>query len=306
MNIISNWLANADFLIKAYNLNGKIFVIVYFLSIIPIYAGYFLMLYGAVKEVSIKNIFKVKLSGVKINATVIVGIIINIFGILMPYLYILIWGKNLSFNFYLVVFLIILILLLFFVLRMKNIFKSKSPVAVKNIEIVKKEAILYSEDKQKMWDIYDDSFIELNKHVPCRQSFDKVHFLSLMDKKDVFKYVVFEKNSIEPIGLGMITNNLENTPWISEEYFKYKFKDKFEKKLIYYFMGIAVADGWRHKGYASVLVKQMTDELPNGAIIGFDNSKMMNFFIPYFADKDGKKRKRKFLDSQNYYIVFQK
>jgi hypothetical protein len=172
-----------------------------------------------------------------------------------------------------------------------------------NIEIIKKEVITDNSEKERMWKIYDASFIELNKNTPCRQSFDRLHFIDLMDKADVSKYVIFSRDNRALVGLGMITNNLENTPWISAEYFKKRFKGHFERKLIYYFMGIAIVEGWRHRGYATVLVKKMTDDLPKEAIIGFDYSKEMNFFIPHFADRNGKNKRRLFLDSQNYYIV---
>ncbi len=304
MNIFLRLLTkNIDDIARLHNLNDKIFLLIYLLSIIPIYFGYFLIFYGATKETSIKKILKLKLSDIKINITIAVGIIISIFGILMPYLYILFWGNNLPFIFYLVVFLIIFILLLFFMFKITNIFRRRKTINIDGIEIIKKEVIADNSEKEKMWEIYDASFIELNKNAPCRQSFDKVHFIDLMDKADVLKYLIFEKDTRVLIGLGMITNNFENTPWISEEYFKEKFKNNFDKKNIYYFMGIAIADSWRYKGYATVLVKKMTDELSKDAIVGFDNSKRMNFFIPHFADNSGRRKKRTFLDSQNYYIV---
>lgn len=303
MDIFLGLIKNIDDIARLHNVNSKIFILIYFLSAVPVYLGFFLILYGFKKEMSVKKILKFELRGVKINKIVITGIIINIFGILLPYLYILFWGNNFSFIVYFIVFLIIFISLSSFMFKIKKNLVGKKIINTDNIEVVKKEVITDNSEQEKMWEIYDTSFIELNKNAPCKQSFDKVHFMNLMDKVDVLKYVIFTKDNHALIGLGMITNNFENTPWISEEYFKAKFKNCFEKKLIYYFMGIAIAKDWQHKGYATLLVKEITDGLPEGAIVGFDNSKNTNYFIPHFADNNGKKKKRIFLDSQNYYIV---
>jgi len=302
MDFLGQAIKNIEDLAKLHNVNGKIFVLIYLLSIIPVYLGYFLIFYGATSGISIKKILKLKLDGVKINAMIIIGIIMSIFGLLMPYLYILFWGRGFTFIFYLIIVLIIFISLLIFMFKLKKIF-TKKILNIDSAEVVKKEIITEKSEKEIMWEIYDASFVDLNKNTPCKQSFDKAHFMDSLDKADVFKYLIYTKDNHTLIGLGMVTNNFENTPWISGEYFKEKFRKYFDQKLIYYFMGIAIAKDWRYKGYATFLIKEMTSNLPKEALIGFDNSNRMNFFIPHFADKGGKRRKRTFLDSQNYYIV---
>ena len=303
MDIFWGLVKNIDNIAKLHNLNEGIFVLIYFISFIPVYVGLFMIIYGARKGISIKKILKLELSGVKINFTIGFGAIISILGLVAPYLYILLYGRRFTPIFYLVIFLIIFFSLLFFMIKFKNIFASKKTVKTNNIEVIKKEIIETSSEREELWNLYDASFVELNKHTPCRQSFDKSHFIELMSKADVSKYIVFSKSENKPVGFGMITNNFENTPWISAEYFKKRLADHFEKKLIYYLMGIAVASGWRHMGCATGLIKRITGDLPTEAIVGFDHSRRMNFFIPGFADRDGRKKKRTFLDSQDYYIV---
>lgn len=297
------WINELNNIARLHNVDGGIFVLIYILSFVPFYLGLFLIFYGVTREVSINKIFRLELRGVKMNATVAIGLAINILGLLMPYLYILLWGRNFSAGIYGSILVIIFLLFLFFYHKTKGIFGGDRTINQEGIDIVQKSIVNDNIDKEKLWEIYNCSFADLNKNAPCKQSFDKVHFLDIMERPDVFKYLVFAEHGSNLIGLGMLTNNFENTPWISEEYFKNKFRDNFDKKNIYYFLGVAIAEGQRHKGFATVLIKKMANNLPSGAMVGFDNSEKMNFFIPHFSDNNGKNKKRKFLDSQNYYIV---
>lgn len=292
----------ANKLSQKYGINPKIFVIIYILSIIPIYFGFFLIIYGSLGQVSIKDILKFKIKRLTYNKKVISGIITTILGIIIPYVYILFWSKNLPAFFHLIVLIVILFLIFIFFLKIK---RPKNKVESKcHFSVIRKEIIEESQ-KEDLWKIYDSSFSPLNDKTPCRQSFDKEHFFCLLSEPSAIKYIAIDDRNKKNIGMGLITRNFRNTPWISEAYFKAQFKEKYLENKIYYFMGIVVLKEYRGKGCSKILIKKIINDLPLDAAVGFDHSKGINPFIPNFVKIADKKRKvkKKYLDSQNYYIV---
>jgi hypothetical protein len=202
-----------------------------------------------------------------------------------------------------VIWLVIIVPVLLLLFSLKKSYHGKQ-ADVGSLTITTKNVIISDQERQELWDIYDSSFIDLNKNAPCKQSFDREHFMEVLINPTAVKYVIQDKED-KIIGIGMVTNDFKNTPWISEDYFKDKFESSYNAKLIYYFMGIAILEGYRRGGLGSLLIKKITDGLPSNSILGFDNSKKMNFFIPNFAKmmRKDKKVTKKYLDSQDYYIV---
>jgi len=58
MDFLFGLIKNIEDFAKLHNVNDKTFLLIYFLSIIPIYLGYFLIFYGATREISIKKVLK--------------------------------------------------------------------------------------------------------------------------------------------------------------------------------------------------------------------------------------------------------
>jgi len=194
---------------------------------------------------------------------------------------------------------------------MKKLYKILNRIK-SNVEedllIQKREIVDSFKEKEELWKIYDDSFLRTNKETPCRQSLDKKHFFDVLMSSSVAKYIAIFKPSKKIIGIGMISNDLKNSPWISEDYFKSQFAGYFSEKLIYYFMGIAISKEYRRRGYAIGIIEYIIDDIPQNAIMGFDHSQKKNPYIKYFTSmvKQSRFIKRKYLDSQRYYLVYKK
>ncbi len=295
MNIPSSFLK----LLVEHNLDLRLFIWIYIFSFIPVYVGYFLIIFDSIKGMSLRDIISLKLGKLTFGAKAIFGIVLTIFGLAMPYVYILLAARDLPTTYYLFTVLIMAGGVLYFIFRIK---KSYRRTIDKDCIVHKKEIISEISEMETLWDIYNDSFIDLNKNAPCQQSFDKEHFLGILQEKTAIKYILTSKEG-SMIGMGMVTNNFHNTPWISSEYFKNKFRDYYHKNLIYYFIGIAVAKEYRHQGYGTLLIKTITENLPEGAMLGFDHSANINFFIPHFSRIATKKIKKRYLDSQSYYVI---
>lgn len=167
---------------------------------------------------------------------------------------------------------------------------------VKNVKIFNQEEV------ENLWTIYNESFRDVNINSPCKQSFNKNEFIQMLYDNTVEKFIL--KNNNNEIGIGLVTNNFNNLPWISKDYFLNKFPESFTNNKIYYFMGIAIDKNYRKRGYTKYLLNKIFHNLDNYNIIGFDHSKKVNPFIPKFTKLiKGISFKKRRIESQNYYII---
>jgi hypothetical protein len=299
MQEIFNIWQYAENIAATYNISFSIFLLIYLFSFIPFYLGYFFIIHG-----SVSGFLKSKDKKIKWNSEVKIGIFINLVGFVMPYIYILLWGHGLPLFVYILIILILAgMLFCFFKKIHRNFIKGRK---INNRTIVKKDIIEDEEEAKILWDIYDQSFLETNKKTPCRQSFDKDHFFQILKNATALKYLLFIDNQV--VGMGMVTNNLENTPWISEDYFKAHFSEATSSGLLYYFMGIVIFKKYQRMGNAIAIIEEIVKNLPEGAILGFDHSFGANRHLPYFTKiiSQAKFIKTKYIDRQQYYVVYRK
>ena len=74
----------------------KVLFWIYWGSAIPFYGGAFLMLLGSGIKFSFSGARKIDFSGLNINNTVTMGFFIWAIAVLMPYLYVAIWGSGMK------------------------------------------------------------------------------------------------------------------------------------------------------------------------------------------------------------------
>lgn len=291
----------------SYNLNIGIFLYVYLLSFIPFYLGYILILYGTTRNLKWSDIFGFRFkNGLKWNKNAKIGLCVHLFGRIMPYAYIIIFGKNLSVWIYVVAVIAIIFPTIFFLKKIFMKFNS-SDGGQNNITILKMNVVDNIEDSKRLWNIYNKTFEPLNKISPCRQSLDEIHFMEILNDSFVGKYVIDHKDD-GIIGLGLITNDFKNTPWISEDYFKENFSEKYVNKLIFYFMGLAIDKKYRGNKYSIRLIEHIIDDLPDDSIMGFDHSKNINPLLHHFTKivKQSAQINRNRIDQQHYHVVQKK
>jgi hypothetical protein len=289
---------------QEYNLSIKYFVVIYLSSFFPIYFGAFLMLYGSMKKIALKKILKLDFNEFSFkNSISKFGFILFCFGWTMPYLYILLFGRNFHIIVYFIVIFIMIVSILYLI---RNKFNKKNTSLRRSNYIIKKEFEIFDINIQKkLWNIYSKSFISTNQEAPCQQSIDSLkYFKTEMEEKTVYKYLLYINNSL--VGFGMVTNNLNNCTWISNDYFKNKYPVYFKNNKLYYFMGISIDQKFQKKGFAKAILKYVLDDLPDDAGMGFDHSYEANKLIPYFVNilsTKKRKLKRKYLDKQVYYFL---
>lgn len=289
-------------LAQIYNLNAGVFVLIYILSIIPIYLGAFLIMYGSTRHLKWRDVFSLKIkSGFHFGVQAKLGLILHIFGWAMPYLYIFFWGKHISIWVY-------ILLTIFFVFSMyflrKKIISHKNKIHMHGVEVVKKEHINNQNEAEDLWDIYNKTFEPVNEISPCRQSLDKNHFIEVLNDLTVQKYIL-NKTNYGSIGIALVTNDFKNTPWISADYFRVKFPQEYADKLVYYFMGLAIRNEFRGNKYSMLLIEQIIDDLPHNAVMGFDHSRNINPMLHHFTKivRQAKDIMRIHVDRQHYHVV---
>ncbi len=305
MNEIFDYIKNvSDNLALTYNVDLSTFFLIYFISFLPFYLGYFLIIYGSTRNLSWRDVYKLNLKG-NLNWTpqVETGLYIHLFGRAMPYIYVFIWGRNISWWIYAA--LIVMVCAPIYIL-VKKIYDRRKVVHAKNIEIARKDLVTDNGEISLLWKIYDETFTPINKISPCKQSLDQLHFEEAMKDTSVRKYILVKNQEI--IGVALITNNFINTPWISPDYFSENFSQAYKSNLIFYFMGLAISKDHRGNKYSIMLMEYILDDIPSDGIVGFDHSRNINPLLHHFTKviKQASTVKRVHIDRQHYHVVHRK
>src|SRR3989338_1522022 len=289
-----------------YNLDVQWFFVIYLISFAPFYFGYFLMAYGTTRNLKFTDLihlrFRHKLQWHSYSNW---GLLIHLFGRVMPYVYILIIGRNLPLWVY---FLIVSIIgfsvgyLLYKILQKGNRSENKNYFSV-----IKKDNISDPVEIETIWEIYNHTFEKVNRLSPCRQSFDHDHFVEALRDSTIHKYLL--QSTVDgTVGIGLITNDFKNAPWISSDYFKAHFPEAFAKNTIYYFLGLAIKEHFRARRLSLLLIEDIIDEIPHDAIMGFDHSRNINPLLHHFTKvvRQARSLMRTHIDRQHYHIVQRK
>lgn len=303
MNLFERIGEATNSLATLYHLNVGWFLFIYLISFVPFYFGYFLILYGTTRQLSFDDILHLRLRhSFHWTNKATWGLIIHVFGRIMPYMFIIIFGRNLptwiyAAAFFALGFSIYLLYKRLLALQMKS-------MVARELSIEKLAVVADDADVERLWGIYGGTFEEVNKKSPCKQSFDHKHFVEAMRESTILKYLLMHPKE-GAIGLAMITNDFKNTTWISSDYFREHFPHQFSKQAIYYFMGIALDKKHRGNRYSLVLIEHIIDDIPHHAVMGFDHSHNVNPVLHYFTRvvKQAKSIRRTHIDRQHYHIV---
>lgn len=294
----------SDALALAYNLDLRVFFGIYLASIPPFYLGYFLMLYGTTRSLSWRDVIKFNFKGeLKWSTHAKIGLLVHIVGRLMPYIYIVIWGRNIPYWIYAAVFIFMIVTAYGLYWHLHS-FRKKNKLSA---NIVRKDEITDESQIAELWRIYDITFQPINRISPCKQSFDQIHFVEAMHDKTVRKYILLSPEG-KSIGIALVTDKFVNTPWISEEYFKTNYPTEYTAGLIFYFMGLAVDPAFRGNRYSISLIEYVIDDIPDNAIMGFDHSRNVNPMLHHFTRivKQARLIERSHIDRQHYHVVQRK
>lgn len=157
----------------------------------------------------------------------------------------------------------------------------------------------------EIWTLYHTSFEPINDLTPCKQSFDEESFRGLAASMTVTKCLVQDSEAEKIVGFCLLSNDFNNSPWISAEYFAKRWPESWKNGRVYYFMGIATAADARQQGIAMELIRVTSGILAAQIdVLGFDHSLEANPFIPKIASAlQSERLKMRKLGSQEYYVL---
>ncbi|MFT4294932.1 MAG: hypothetical protein QM582_05910 [Micropruina sp.] len=87
--------------------------------------------------------------------------------------------------------------------------------------------------KASFWPVYQESFGPLRVLAAARQVLTEEEFTAELEDPRVWKYVALDKRG-ELAGLTTLTNDLSTMPWISPEYFEYRYPEQWKRGAVFY------------------------------------------------------------------------
>lgn len=106
------------------------------------------------------------------------------------------------------------------------------------------ELVIEGEEAEKLWETYRVNFAPLGELAALQHVFSREEILDELADPRIQKIVGWE--GAEPVGLGMVTNELECVPQMSPEFLRARYPEHAARNAIYY--GILVAVSSPHRG----------------------------------------------------------
>lgn len=119
--------------------------------------------------------------------------------------------------------------------------------------------------------LYDDAYVVLNDH-PCKQGLSADEFKEmLVSDQEVGKLIFIRNGTIETLCL--LTNDLSKLSWVNSGYYEQMYPEKFSKKQMVWFPGIATdpeKQGERNTGHLINLMAELAEYGDNEFVGLFD------------------------------------
>lgn len=120
------------------------------------------------------------------------------------------------------------------------------------------------------YELYRETFGELETKAVARQLLHREEFLEEMHDPRVDKYVAWDGDG-EAIGLSTLTHHLETVPWISPAYFRHHYPDHAARDAIYYIGFTLVRRDHRQSHVFQAMIHRMGEVLAAArAVVGWD------------------------------------
>ncbi len=134
------------------------------------------------------------------------------------------------------------------------------------------------------WELYRDTFGELETKAVARQLLHKHEFLEEMHDPRVQKYVAWNECG-EVVGLSTLTSDLETVPWISAAYFAHHYPEHTARGAVYYQGFTLVHRGYRKSRIFQILTERVVELLvAERAVCAYDICAYNNDTIGFAAN----------------------
>ncbi|MQW76241.1 hypothetical protein GHK92_10165 [Nocardioides sp. dk4132] len=114
------------------------------------------------------------------------------------------------------------------------------------------------ETSARYYQLYRETFGELETRAAARQVLHEEEFLEEMHDPRVMKYLALDADD-EVIGMTTLTRDLATVPWISPAYFAHHYPEQTERNAVYYLGFTLVRHARRQQHVFASMISVMTE-----------------------------------------------
>ncbi|TSA54170.1 MAG: hypothetical protein D4R44_02105 [Actinobacteria bacterium] len=123
--------------------------------------------------------------------------------------------------------------------------------------------------KDQLWSLYARAYLRTAENSVTHEMLDRLEFNDQLGDPTNRAWVVWE-DSI-PVAMTLVATDVKRTRWLSEQYFKHNFPDKFHAGLVHYVVWAVVDPSYVVRGASIFMARQaMAVEAREGALLVFD------------------------------------
>lgn len=130
-----------------------------------------------------------------------------------------------------------------------------------------RELVIDGERAEALWEMYREAFVPLEALAVQQHLWSKREIIDELANDQIVKFVGW--NGDTPVGMCMITHNLELVPMISPSFLRLRFPEHARRDAIFYGIMIFVSTGYRGKTLFARLGTHMAQEtaLHSGVVL---------------------------------------
>lgn len=140
-------------------------------------------------------------------------------------------------------------------------------------------------EAQRLWEIYQNPFEDISVSSPISAGYDKKGFMDVLSDPNVIKVVNKNQEIITTVGL--FVTNFDHSPWLNEDYYKYKYKHAYDTDNILIFTGIVSDENMKGSMYSLELIKllvKVQEARDSNAIITFECNEVSANYLPRLVE----------------------
>lgn len=134
-----------------------------------------------------------------------------------------------------------------------------------------REDIVSGRAAESLFELYRSAFDPLKTQSAARQVLTRDEFFAQLEDRRIDKYVAWEDDHDNPVGIITLTRHLEAVPWISPEYFAARYPEQSARQAVYYMGFILARPMTRQTRFLETIVALCVERLlADQAVIAFD------------------------------------
>jgi len=123
--------------------------------------------------------------------------------------------------------------------------------------------------QDSLWNLYVRAYLPEAELTATHEMLDRLEFNDQLTDPTNRAWVVWEDSM--PVAMTLVATDVKQTRWLSEQYFKRNFPEKFKAGLVHYVVWAVVDPGYVVRGASIFMARQaMAVEAREGALLVFD------------------------------------